>query len=134
MGLVAAGVMGIKLKKGDEVVGAVIPPKRGDVFMIASDGTGKRMAISQFPRQGRYGQGVIAWKLPRTVELVGIATGKPTTRVTLHLKDLAPKSVRLDEAPRQGRTARGKAVQALKKGDQVTRLTVPWEVERTGRE
>jgi len=134
MGLVAAGVMGIKLKKGDEVVGLVIPPKRGDVFMIASDGTGKRMAISQFPRQGRYGQGVIAWKLPKQVRAVGIAAGKPTTRVTLHLKDLAPKSARLDEAPRQGRTARGKAVLELKKGDQVTRLTVPWEVERPGKE
>ncbi len=130
MGLVAAGVIGIKLKKGDEVVGVVIPPKRGDVFMIASDGTGKRVSVPQFPRQGRYGQGVIAWPLPQKIEVVGIATGRGTTRVTLHLAELAPKSARLVEAVRQGRTARGKPVQALKKGDMVVKLTVPWEVER----
>ncbi|HZD55828.1 MAG TPA: DNA gyrase subunit A [Anaerolineales bacterium] len=130
MGLVAAGVMGIKLKKGEAVVGVVIPPKRGDVFMIASDGTGKRVSVSQFPRQGRYGQGVIAWRLPRKVQVVGIATGRGTTRVTLHLAELAPKSARMDEAVRQGRAARGKQVQELKAGDQVVDLTVPWEVPR----
>ena len=130
MGLVAAGVMGIKLKKGDDVVGVVIPPKRGDVFMIASDGTGKRVSVSQFPKQGRYGQGVIAWRLPRKVQVVGIATGRGTTRVTLHLAELAPKSARLDEAVRQGRAARGKQVQELKEGDRVVGLTVPWDAPR----
>ncbi len=64
MGLVAAGVLGMKLAVQDEVVGMELLPGAGEVFMIASDGSAKRVAADQFPRQGRYGQGIVAWKLP----------------------------------------------------------------------
>lgn len=130
MGLVAAGVNGMKLQEGDEVVGVVLPPSRGDIFMAASDGSAKRVAVNQFPRQGRYGQGVVAWKLPTKTKAVGATTGKGTQRVTLHLDKLAPKMARLDEAPLQGRAARGKSIQDLKPGDEVLMLTAPWQVER----
>ncbi|MEJ2707839.1 MAG: DNA gyrase C-terminal beta-propeller domain-containing protein [Anaerolineales bacterium] len=128
MGLVAAGVMGIKLKKGDEVIGMGLLPRRGSVFMIASDGSAKRVATKNFPSQGRYGQGVVAWKLPAKVKAVGMTIGKGTARLTLHLNELAPKSTRLDDAPSLGRTARGKVIQELKKGDRITKLTVPLEM------
>jgi DNA gyrase subunit A len=128
MGLVAAGVMGIKLKKGDDVIGMGLLPRRGSVFMIASDGSAKRVTTKNFPSQGRYGQGVVAWKLPAKVKAVGMTIGKGTTRLTLHLNELAPKSTRLDDAPSLGRTARGKVIQELKKGDQIMKLTVPLEM------
>jgi DNA gyrase subunit A len=130
MGLVAAGVMGIKLKGDDLVVAADLVPKKGEVFMVASDGTAKRTTISQFPRQGRYGQGVIAWRLPQGVQMVGMSTEKGTTRATLYLSRLAPKTIRLDDAVRQGRTARGRKLIDLKKGEKVTGLTVPWKIPR----
>ncbi len=130
MGLVAAGVMGIKLQKDDEVVGVELLPQAGDVFLAASDGTAKRVAIAQFPKQGRYGQGVTAWKLPGKVSVVGMGIGKGTTRVTLQLDKLAAKSLRLDEAPLLGRAARGQQVQELKSGDRVVALMVPWEMAR----
>jgi DNA gyrase subunit A len=130
MGLVAAGVMGIKLKGDDRVVGMEVVPSRGDVFMVASDGSAKRVRRNQFPTQGRYGQGVIAWKLPKKVEAVGMTIGKGTTRITMQLKELAPKMTRLDTAPRQGRTARGKVIQELREDDRIETVTIPWEVER----
>jgi DNA gyrase subunit A len=130
MGLVAAGVMGIKLQKDDEVVGMEIIKPTDEILLLASDGSAKRVAVSQFPQQGRYGQGVSAWKLPSKVHAIGLATGKGTTRITLYLKELAPKMVRLDAAPLQGRTARGKVIQELKEGDQVVSITAPWEIER----
>lgn len=130
MGLVAAGVSGLKLQADDEVVGMELLGRGNEVFMIASDGSAKRVAAEQFPVQGRYGQGVVAWKLPAKVSVVGIAVGKSNLRVTLHLDKLAPKMVRLDAAPLQGRSARGKVIQDLKPGDQVVSLTKPWEVER----
>jgi DNA gyrase subunit A len=126
MGLVAAGVMGLKLQSGDEVVGVETLPQPGDVFMAASDGTAKRVAVDQFPVQGRYGQGVVAWKLPGKARAVGMVIGKGTERVTLHLDRLAPKMCRLDEAPLQTRAARGKPVVELKPGDQVLSLTFAW--------
>ena len=131
MGLVAAGVGGIKLGARDEVIGMDILPPKGEVLLVASDGKAKRCAAALFPKQGRYGQGVVAWKLPRTATLVGIAVGKPSTRVTLHLTKLAPKAMRLDEAPLQTRVASGKPVVDAK-NVQVVGLTIPWEVPRSG--
>jgi DNA gyrase subunit A len=130
MGLVAAGVGGIKLGARDVVIGMELIPRRGDILLLTSDGKAKRVASDQFPRQGRYGQGVIAWKLPRTAQLVGIAAGKATTRVTILLDKLSPKAIRLDDAPLQTRAASGKTIIDLKSGFQVLGLSISWVVPR----
>jgi DNA gyrase subunit A len=119
MGLVAAGVMGIKLQKGDRLVGADLVQKRTEVLLVASDGTAKRVEEAQVPTQGRYGLGVIVWKLPGGVQVAGMAVGKGTTRVVICLDRQAPKSFRLDEAAAQGRAARGKRLLELKTGQRV---------------
>lgn len=64
MGRTAAGVRGIKLKKGDIVVGMdVINPavaKKGalDLFTIAENGLGKRTNLTEYKIQGRGGSGI----------------------------------------------------------------------------
>jgi DNA gyrase subunit A len=130
MGLVAAGVGGIKLREKDEIVGMDILPPKGEVLLVASDGKAKRITATLFPTQGRYGQGVVAWKLPRTARLVGMVVGKPSTRLTLHLEKLASKVIRLDEVPLQTRTAQGKRIVELKVNDRLIGLTLPWEQPR----
>ncbi len=132
MGLVAAGVMGIKLQPGDEIAGMDLLPHPGEVFLIASDATAKRVEVSQYPVQGRYGQGVITWKLEKNISVVGTAIGKGTTRGIVYLDKLAPKSIRLDDAGLFSRTARGQSIQDLKKGDRVLAFTVPQEAVRPG--
>jgi len=127
MGLVAAGVMGIKLQDKDEVVGVELLPQVGDVFLIASNGYGKRVRVKEFPTQGRYGQGVVAWKQPGAEQVVGMTVGKGTARVIAQMSRLAPKSLRLDSAPLQGRTARGKVIVDVKTRNKVTRLSIPRE-------
>jgi len=131
MGLAAAGVNGIKLGVGDEVVGMQVLPGTGELFLIASDGKGKRVEVKDFPAQGRYGKGVIAWELPRGVKLAGLGMGKPNAIVTLHLLKAAPKMARLDDAPLRKRSAvRGEAVVEVKAGDALLGLTEGWTVER----
>jgi DNA gyrase subunit A len=131
MGLAAAGVNGIKLGVGDEVVGVQVLPGLGDLFLIASDGKGKRVEVKDFPVQGRYGKGVIAWELARGLKLAGLAMGKPNTIVTLHLLKAASKMARLDDAPLRKRSAtRGEAVVEIKAGDGLLGLTEGWTVER----
>lgn len=132
MGLVAAGVNGMKLQGDDEVIGVELLPEEGEVFLITSDGRAKRVKPDQFPTQGRYGQGVIGWKLPAKTRLAGMTVGRGTTRVTLHLMKLAAKSMRLDEAPVQTRSARGQTVQDLKPGDEIIGMTVPRDLPRPG--
>jgi len=131
MGLAAAGVNGIKLGVGDEVIGLQVLPQAGDIFIIASDGKAKRVEVKDFPRQGRYGKGVIAWELPRGIKLAGLGMGKPNTIVTMHLLKAAPKMARLDEASLRKRSAvRGEVVVDVKTGDALLGLSEGWAVER----
>ena len=131
MGLVAAGVMGVKLKVGDEVIGMDLLPQQGEVFLLGTNGKAKRVPPTDFPKQGRYGQGVVAWKLPAAVRLAGMAVGKGTMRATFHLAKYAAKMARLDDAPARKRTAqRGAEVVEVKAGDRIVGFAVPWDVPR----
>jgi DNA gyrase subunit A len=131
MGLAAAGVNGIKLGVGDEVVGVQVLPAEGELFLVASDGKAKRVEQKDFPAQGRYGKGVIGWELPARVTLAGLAAGKKNDIVTLHLAKAAPKMTRLDAAPLRKRSAvRGEAVIDVKAGDVVVGLVESWVLER----
>ena len=59
MGRSAAGVRGIKLPAGDEVIALSIM-RDGLILTATENGYGKRTPIDDFPIQGRGGQGVIA--------------------------------------------------------------------------
>jgi DNA gyrase subunit A len=129
MGLIAAGVNGMKLSKGDRIIGMETLPKKGELYFLIASGRAKRVQPDDFPLQGRYGKGVIAWKFPEGDSLVGMTAGKGTMRVTVHLEKFAPKSTRLDDAPLQTRVAqKGKEVVEMRDDDQVTLLTIPWEM------
>jgi DNA gyrase subunit A len=131
MGLAAAGVNGIKLGVGDEVIGTQVLPVEGEILLVTSDGKGKRVEQKDFPAQGRYGKGVIAWELPARVMLAGLAAGRKNDIVTLHLAKAAPKMTRLDAAPLRKRSAvRGEVVVEVKAGDAVLGVTEEWALER----
>lgn len=131
MGLVAAGVNGIKLEEKDEVAGMEILPAEGDIFLLASDGKAKRVDQKDFPVQGRYGKGVVAWDLPDKVTLAAVASGKPNVMATIHLSKGAPKSTRLDAAGlRKRASSKGDVVVEVKPGESVVSVNVGWMVER----
>ncbi len=128
MGLVAAGVNGIKLKGDDEVVGMDVVDKSYETFLLASDSKGKRLKMSQFPTQGRYGQGVIAWKLPDGVKLVGMTIDKYTTEIGVHRIRRTPRLMRLDSAPVRTRPSDGKIIFDNKEdAEELVKMVVPWE-------
>jgi DNA gyrase subunit A len=131
MGLVAAGVNGIKLEDKDEVVGMEILPAEGEIFLLTSDGKAKRVDEKDFPKQGRYGKGVVAWDLPGKVTLAAIASGKPNHVATIHMSKGAAKSARLDlAAVRKRASSKGDVVVEVKPGEAITGLAVGWTVER----
>jgi DNA gyrase subunit A len=59
MGRPTQGVTGIRLAKGDEVIGMGIVRPRTEVLSVTANGYGKRTAVEEFPTHGRGGQGVI---------------------------------------------------------------------------
>jgi len=131
MGLVAAGVNGIKLDDSDELVGAEILPAEGEILLMTSEGKAKRVNEKEFPTQGRYGKGVTVWSLPKKVTIAGVASGKPNHIATIHTSKGAPKSARLDAAgiPKRAST-KGDAIVEVKPGEAVTSVVVAWTVER----
>ena len=130
MGLVAAGVNGMKLEDKDEVVGAEILPTDGDIFLLTNEGKAKCVDQKDFPVQGRYGKGVVAWDLPGKSTLVAVATGKPNHVATIHMTKGAPKSTRLDAAGlRKRASSKGDMVVEVKPGEGITSIAVGWMLE-----
>ncbi len=123
MGLIAGGVSGIKLAPND-VICAAQPVKSGlEALLLASNGLGWRIAVDDFPLQGRYGQGVIACKLPPRTDLVGLLVGKKNTTGWIHMQVLAAKQIRIDEIPMGKRDGAGKELVPVKAGDAALELS-----------
>jgi len=63
MGRTAAGVRGIKIKPGDEVISLIaVESDEGEILFATANGYGKRTLVGDFSVQGRGGQGVISIK------------------------------------------------------------------------
>lgn len=128
MGLMAAGVNGIKLREDDEVVGAGVASRRGEVLLITNRGKAKRIDPSLFPTQGRYGYGVISWKLAKGERVIGMMIGLLTHNGVLHFKEAASRLVHVTDAPSCNRMQSGKKVIDVKKDDAILEMTVPLDM------
>ena len=74
MGLLAAGVNGIKFKGDDLAVGASLVNEADSCCFVLNDWSLGRIAAADFPKQGRYGQGVIALRLKEGTSVCGFFT------------------------------------------------------------
>jgi DNA gyrase subunit A len=63
MGRAAAGVRGMKLRSGDEVVSCDVSRPDVSLLLVTDAGYGKRTQLDRFNPQGRGGQGVRGIKL-----------------------------------------------------------------------
>ena len=89
MGRSAAGVRGIKLMPGDEVVGAVHPAADDDrLLVVQGKGGARRVAISEFPVQGRASKGVkCAQVTPKSGSVVAVIGTTDAGSVTVRDAD-----------------------------------------------
>jgi DNA gyrase subunit A len=55
----AMGVIGIRLRENDQVVGMDVVEKGGDLLVITEKGYGKRTSLDGYPRRGRATMGVL---------------------------------------------------------------------------
>jgi DNA gyrase subunit A len=58
MGRAARGVIGIRLRQGDYVVGMVVAGKEGALFTVCENGYGKRTILESYRAQSRGGVGI----------------------------------------------------------------------------
>src|SRR5690606_12410227 len=76
-GRATQGVIGIRLRRSDKVVSLVVVQEadkgRAELLSVTESGLGKRTELSEYPLQGRGGQGVIGHKLTdRTGAMVSL--------------------------------------------------------------
>lgn len=107
MGRGAAGVRGIKLPEGHEVIALTII-REGLVLTATENGYGKRTSISDFPTQGRGGQGVIAIQTSeRNGRTVGAALVGEDDEIMLISSSGTLVRTAVDDISIQGRNTQG---------------------------
>ena len=120
----AQGVIGVRMKKGDAVVGMVVVRRNATVACVTANGFAKRTPIAEFRVQGRGGQGTVALSVSeRTGPLVGakeMLDGDELMVVTA-----AGVATRLNaaEIPIQGRATQGKLLIRVPTGDRVVEVS-----------
>ena len=121
MGPAAAGVAGINLKRGDEVIAALPVSPEGELLTATAAGFVKRTRMSEFSPQGRGGGGIIAHKInARSGDLAGAAMLTPEHAfATFVTQRGVAKPVGLDEIPSSGRSTQGSQAVDLAQSDAV---------------
>lgn len=127
MGRGAGGVRGIKLSKGDLVIGAhVIKPggKSGHLLVISANGYGKRTLLSEYKVQGRGGSGILTSKVTaKTGPVIAsqVVTDQENEVIAISKKSQVVR-VALKEIPVLGRQTQGVRIMKLRKNDALASL------------
>lgn len=125
MGRPAAGVIGIRLGKGDRVIAFDVARPETDLLVVSAKGLGKRTAISQYRSQGRGGKGVQAMKLTaKTGKIVAAGMANPDDTVVLMNTGGHVIRIPASQISRIGRTTQGVTLMRLGRGEQVASMTI----------
>jgi DNA gyrase subunit A len=136
MGRSARGVRGIRLKKGDEVVGMDVVIEKGELAVVMENGYGKRTALEQFTPHHRGGVGIKGGVVtPKTGSCVDV-------RVINSLEDdlMIISSggqiirVPLNSVSKIGRATQGVRIMKLPDGDCVCSVALVHEPEDEGQQ
>ncbi|NLE50703.1 MAG: DNA gyrase subunit A [Chloroflexi bacterium] len=115
-GMGAGGMRAVKLqRKGDAVIGAAVAEERGNVWVCTDTGVAKSTPMTEYPTQGRAGQGVITMKLPSDAKGLAAATiGRPDDNIVVVTSKGKPKYMRVGLAPEVRRNAKGDYIISLR--------------------
>ncbi|MCI0399047.1 MAG: DNA gyrase subunit A [Chloroflexi bacterium] len=129
MGLPAGGVMGIKLANdADGLVAMDLVKADGFLWSITDNGLAKASPLSEYPTQGRYGQGVINMRLPKDAsEVVAAVVGDPKRELYVTMASGQIKRTQVHKAATGGRHLKPHpVVPRMAKKDRVTGAVTAW--------
>ena len=127
MGRSAAGVMGIRLKKSDEVVSANVVRADDDRFLFTATekGGGKRTDISEYRCQNRGGMGVKnIYGLERIGNVIGTLVVTGEDEIILATRGGMSIRIPIDQVRSTGRVTKGVRIVDLKEEDIVASMAV----------
>lgn len=125
------GVRGIRLRKGDEVIGASVVPDKQDgnmaLLVISENGSGKKTLISKYTVQKRGGIGLKTMKVtPKTGKIVGSAVVYKNLKTDIIITSTSGQIIRLPlkGVNTLGRATQGVRVMRMKDKDKVASFTI----------
>ncbi len=128
MGRTAGGVRGMKLSKGDFIVGADVVKKDADtptLLVMSENGYGKRTALKEYKVQKRGGSGIKTAKV--TPKIGAIIVAKVVTPALEELVAISKRSqvirITMKDVPILGRDTQGVRIMKLREGDSIASLT-----------
>ena len=125
MGRTAAGVTGIKLKKGDYVVGMEIVEPDGDLMVVTSKGFGKRSSLSEYPSRSRAQGGVMTINV-KALNKIGKISAARVVQERDDLTFISANGVvlrtQIKDIQQSSRATRGVKLMNLQEGDSVASL------------
>jgi DNA gyrase subunit A len=130
MGRTAAGVTGMKIKKGDVVVSADVLSKSDqarEILVVMENGFGKTTPAKEYKVQKRGGSGIKTAKVtPKTGKVVGAAILTQEDKVEGELVVMSRKGqvikLPLKDVPTLGRQTQGVKVMRMKAGDSIASI------------
>ncbi len=129
MGRSAAGVRGIRLAKGDQVVKAamITDPKNSKLLLVMENGLGKMTPVEQYRFQGRGGSGVKAAQLTaKTGDIIGgcvLTDGDEGDLICISRKGQTIR-MKLSDIPSLGRATQGVIIMRMGTVDKVASMSV----------
>lgn len=128
MGRAAGGVRGMKLGKGDFIVGADVVKKdaeKPELMVMSENGYGKKTAMKEYKVQKRGGSGIKTAKV--TAKIGAIIVAKVVTPAYEELVAISKKSqvirITMKDVPSLGRDTQGVRIMKLREGDSIASLT-----------
>jgi DNA gyrase subunit A len=133
MGRDTAGVKGMSLRKGDEVISVnVIGVNEGDLLVVTENGYGKRTKLADYPRKGRAGLGVKTVQLTEARgQLAGARIVRDGYQVMLISTGGTVIKIPVDDIRRLGRATQGVIVMRLREGEHVSALAPVVETDES---
>jgi len=130
MGRTAAGVRGMTVKKGDNVVSAEVVPaaaKAGALLVVMSKGYGKKTELSEYKVQGRGGSGIkTAEVTAKTGEIIGakVLVGAETKEEEIVVISKKGQVIRTStgEIPSLSRATQGVRIMKMREGDSIASM------------
>jgi len=124
MGRNAAGVIGIRLDKGDKVIAADVISKdlkNASLLVMSANGYGKKTDIDEYKTQGRGGSGIKTAQV--TAKIGDLISAKIVTEEIEEAVAMSKKSqvirVEIKAVPSLGRQTQGVRIMKLKEGDEI---------------
>lgn len=126
MGRTAGGVTGIKLKKGDQVIGVdVVKNKDAGFFLtMSANGFGKKTSLKEYKTQKRGGSGIKTAKVTsKTGKLIvaKVLTGEEEELIAMSKKGQVIRTA-LKDISALGRQTQGVTIMRLRAGDGIASL------------